>query len=365
MTARLAVVMSGFPRTSETFALGELVALHRAGMLVRVYATKPGDGAAPQPGVAEILPLVRMLPEGDAVDQAAAIVDDLGGDRVDGVHGYFAHRPAEAAAHAARMLGVGFSFSVHALDARKVPAAELADRARAATGVVACNTDVAQHVDVPGARVRLLPHGVDLERFRPGPPAPGDGRVRVLAVGRLVEKKGFSTLLDAVSRTPAPCVVRIVGTGPEHDRLATAIDRLGLAGTVQLAGRRSHEQLPADYAWADLVAVPSVVDSSGDRDGLPNVALEAMACGRPLAVSDVAALGTAVREAGSGLVVPPGDADALADALTTLSDRRVREDLGAAGRRHVEAEFDLASCTRRVVEHLDQLHTRTTEAVDA
>ncbi|MFL6135638.1 MAG: glycosyltransferase family 4 protein [Nocardioidaceae bacterium] len=365
MTARLAVVMSGFPRTSETFALGELVALNRAGMLARVYATKPGDGAAPQPGVSEILPLLRMLPDGDAAEQAAAIVDDLGDERVDGLHGYFAHRPAEVAASAARMLGVGSSFSVHALDARKVPAIELADRSRGAIGVIACNTDVAQHVDVPGARVRLLPHGVDLDRFRPGPRRDADGPLRVLAVGRLVEKKGFPTLLAAMARLSVPCVLRIVGTGAQHGRLTADIERLGLAGTVELAGRRSHEQLPADYAWADVVAVPSVVDSSGDRDGLPNVALEAMACGRPLAVSDVAALGSAVRDAGSGVVVPPGDPGALADALTTLADQRVRESFGAAGRRHVEEHFDLAACTRRLVEHLNQMHTRTPEVVDA
>jgi glycosyltransferase involved in cell wall biosynthesis len=362
---RLAVVMSGFPRTSETFALGELVALHRAGMLVRVYATKPGDGAAPQPGVDEILPLVRLLPDGDAAEQAAALVADLADTRVDGVHGYFAHRPAEVAAHAASGLGVGYSFSVHALDARKVPAAELADRARAATGVVVCNTDVAQHVDVPGARVRLLSHGVDLERFRPDRPAAGDGRLRVLAVGRLVEKKGFSTLLDAVAELHRPCVLRIVGTGAEHGRLSDRIERLGLTGTVQLAGRRSHEELPGDYAWADVVAVPSVVDSTGDRDGLPNVALEAMACARPLVVSDVAALGAAVSAAGSGLVVPPADPAALAAALTTLAAPETRERLGAAGRRYVEQHLDLATCTRRLVEHLDSLHTRAPEAVDA
>ena len=126
MTARLAVVMSGFPRTSETFALAELVALARAGMLVRVYATKPGDGETPQPGAEEVLPLLRMLPEVDPARQAAALVDDLGDTVVDGLHGYFAHQPAEVAARAADTLGVGFSFSVHALDARKVSPADLA-----------------------------------------------------------------------------------------------------------------------------------------------------------------------------------------------------------------------------------------------
>jgi glycosyltransferase involved in cell wall biosynthesis len=134
---------------------------------------------------------------------------------------------------------------------------------------------------------------------------------------------------------------------------------------VELVGRRSHEQLPAEYAWADVVAVPSVVDRNGDRDGLPNVALEAMACGRPLVASEVSALGATVHAAGSGLVVPPGDPVALAEALTTLTAPGSRAQLGAAGRRYVEENYDLETCTHRLVGHLDLLHTRAPERVDA
>jgi glycosyltransferase involved in cell wall biosynthesis len=365
VTARLAVVMSGFPRTSETFALGELVALARSGMLVRVYATKPGDGETPQPGVEEVLPLLRMLPEVDPARQAAALVDDLGDTAVDGLHGYFAHQPTEVAALAAGALGAGFSFSVHALDARKVAPADLAARARAAAGVVACNTDVAQHVDVPGARVRLIPHGVDLARFTPRARPDRDPRLRVLAVGRFVEKKGFSTLVDALARLQVPALLRIVGTGVGQPALEESIARQGLTDTVELAGRRSHDELPDDYAWADVVAIPSVVDSNGDRDGLPNVALEAMASRRPMVVSDVSALGATVRAAGSGLVVPPGDPAALAAALDELAAPSLRAELGTAGRHYAEQHFDLASCALRLVEHLERLHARTPEPVDA
>jgi glycosyltransferase involved in cell wall biosynthesis len=365
VTARIAVVMSGFPRTSETFAVGELVALARAGMLTRLYATKAGDGAAAQPGVDELRPLLRMLPDGDARDQADALVADLGDEPVDGVHGYFAHRPAEVAAIAAGALAVDYSFSVHALDARKVAADVLTARTREAAGVVACNTDVAQHVDVPGADVRLLPHGVDLRRFQPQPHPGGGGPLRVLAVGRLVEKKGFPTLVEAVARLRVRVPLRIIGTGAEQAALADSVRRRGVAGHVVLAGRRSHAELPAHYAWADVVAVPSVVDRSGDRDGLPNVALEAMACGRPMVVSDVAALGETVRRARSGLVVPPGDSAALEEALHRLTDPRLRSALGAAGRRYVEQHYDLDACSRSFVEHLAALHARTPERVDA
>lgn len=365
MTVRLAVVVSGFPRTSETFAVGELVALARAGMLVRVFATKAGDGAPRQPGVEELLPLLRVLPAGDADAQAAALVKDLDGEHVDGVHGYFAHHPTAVAERAASDLGVDFSFSVHALDARKVEAEELARRSRDAAGVIPCNSDVLRHLDARGARVRLLPHGVDLQRFDVRPHPAREGRLRILAVGRLVEKKGFATLVEAVARLHVPWRLRLVGTGPELSRLEAAISRHELTGDVELAGRRSHAELPDDYAWADVVAVPSVIDTTGDRDGLPNVALEAMASGRPLVVSDVAALGATVRAAGSGLVVPPADATALHAGLTALSDPTLRTSLAMAGRRHVEDHFDLTTCTHRLLEHLEVLHERAPEPVDA
>jgi glycosyltransferase involved in cell wall biosynthesis len=365
MTARVAVVTSGFPRTSETFAIGELAALARAGVLIRLYATKTGDGAPPQPGAGPLMPLVRRLPAGDAAHQATTVAAELASLGVDGIHGYFAHHPADVAARAAARLGVPYSFSAHALDARKVAPDELEARARAAVGVVVCNTDVATSAALSGAHVGLVPHGVDLRRFSPQPPGPRDGRLRLLAVGRLVEKKGFPVLLEAVSRLRTPWTLRIVGTGPQRRHLDGAISALGLDRAVELVGRLSHQQLPAEYARADVVVVPSVVDSSGDRDGLPNVVLEAMASGRAVVASDVAALGPAVRRAGGGLVVPPGQAGALAAALLAAADPARRERLGAAGREYVLAHHDLDTCTQRFVDHVTGLHAPATEPADA
>jgi glycosyltransferase involved in cell wall biosynthesis len=186
----------------------------------------------------------------------------------------------------------------------------------------------------------------------------------VLAVGRLVEKKGFSTLVAAAARLRGPVTVRIIGFGVEQRALERSIARHGVGQWVRLEGPTSHQHLADDYAWADLVAVPSVVDSNGDRDGLPNVALEAMACGRPLVVSDVSALGPTVRAAGSGLVVPSGDSEALAAALDTMRAPELRANLAVAGRRHVEDRYDLATCAGRFVEHLATLHVREVERAD-
>ena len=132
MRGGIAVVTSGFPRRSETFLLNELLALDARGALAAVFATKPGDGGSLHPGCRRLLRRVEVLPGGSPSAQAASLLERLGARRVAGVHGYFAHRPAAVAAHAARRLGVPFGFSVHARDARKVAPPVLAARERRA-----------------------------------------------------------------------------------------------------------------------------------------------------------------------------------------------------------------------------------------
>jgi len=345
---KLAMVVSGFPRRSETFALNELLALERAGCLEAVFATKPGDPGPRQPGADQLMEKVQVLAPGTPAEQAAEVVERLNGTPVSAVHGYFAHVPTEVAAKVARRLGVPYGFSVHALDARKVSRSGLAERARDAACVIACNADVAGDLRRAGAPVQLIPHGVDLDRFHPTRP-PDAEVLTVLAIGRLVPKKGFPVLLEAAARLLAPVRVRIVGDGAERAALEAQVDALGLRGRVELAGPRTHDDLPAELAAAHIVVVPSVADSSGDRDGLPNVVLEAMSCGRPVIASDIGAVSSAVIDGRTGVLVPPGDAEALAGALEFLVDQPdMRERLGREARARVERDFELHSCTARL-----------------
>jgi glycosyltransferase involved in cell wall biosynthesis len=346
--AGVAVITSGFPRRSETFALNELLALQRAGMLAGIFATKRGDGIAPHPGSERLLRSVRVLRTGTAAEQGLEVASRLRGTRVTGVHGYFAHEPAGVAAEAARLLGVPFGFSVHARDARKLAPAELGTRARSAACVISCNADAAGEVARAGAAARLVPHGVDLDRFA-ARAAHAHPELRLLAVGRLVEKKGFHVLLEAARRLRVPYRLRIVGEGPERSRLARAVRAAGLEARVELTGALTHARLPAEYGSADVVVLPSVADASGDRDGLPNVALEAMASARAVVASDVGALPTAVLDGETGLLVPPDDPAALARALGRLATSDVlRTRLGRRAREHVERHFELGACTRRL-----------------
>jgi len=332
---------------SESFALNELLAMQHAGMLAGIFATKRGDIVAQHPSVAELDRNVRYLAPGSVLDQAAEVVAAFASERIDGVHGYFAHEPAAVAQAAAAALGVPFGFSAHAKDPGKVPPDELAARAREAACIIACNRDVADQLRAAGANPTLVPHGVDLTSFRPRPRT-ATGRVELLAVGRMVPKKGFDVLINAVRLLEFDWHLRIVGDGPlllqMHDLAGETVH----GRRIQFLGARTHAELPSLYHEADIVVVPSVIDREGDRDGLPNVVLEAMASGLAVVGSDVAAIPTALEHRVTGLLVEPGDVKGLANAISELTkDANLRAALGANARSRVEAQFGLTSCTDR------------------
>lgn len=352
------VVTSGFPRRSETFLLNELRALRDRGLLVAAFSTGVGESGPRHPDAEALVPFVQALPQRTPAEQAehAAAVLNGRGPTVAGVHGYFAHRPASVAAALAARLKVPHTFGVHALDLRKVDPSELAAKAAGSARVIACNEDAAAELRAASIEPELVPHGVDLVRFRPSrpPAAAGPGSLQVLAVGRLVPKKGFGYLIEAVARARSPMCLRIVGDGPDRPGLQSMIAALGVGSRVELLPARTHADLPAAYAAADVVAVPSVVDRTGDRDGLPNVVLEAMASERPVVAGDVGAVRSAVRDGVTGLLVPPRNSAALAAALDRLAaSADLRTAMGRRGRETVEDRFDLARCTERFVATLE------------
>jgi glycosyltransferase involved in cell wall biosynthesis len=355
MKPKIVVITSGFPRCSETFALGEILALEERGLLEAIFATKPGDGSK-QPGCERIMKRLRILPQSTSEEQAAIVVKSLRGQTVAGIHGYFAHLPADVASKAATQIGVPFGFSTHARDARKVSKGELAQRARNAVCVVACNSDVAQEVRECSANIRLMPHGVDLQRFRPRPVL-AENPLRILAVGRLVEKKGFDILIAALSQVSFPFQLRIIGEGPQRNLLEDLIAATGLTKQITLCGMKTHEELPEEYANAHVVVVPSVIDSTGDRDGLPNVILEAMASERAVIASDVSAIKSAVAHNETGILVQSGDPVRLADAIKQIAcDISLRVEISRNARKRVERDFEAGQCKKRFCDLLESVY---------
>lgn len=354
--ARIAVVVSGFPRRSETFAVNELLALAKHDTLAAIFATKPGDGTQPPLGSERLSQLLTVLPNDTVEGQAAVVASVLKDRHVKAVHGYFAHQPAEVAWRAAERLRLPSGFSVHAKDARKISGEELGIRAKRAACVVACNSDVATTIHEAGAPVHLIPHGVDLERFKASPLQSG-GPFQILGVGRLVQKKGFHFLIEAVSRLKFPFQLRLIGEGPEQERLAQMISAYHLLDQVKLCGPRSQHQLPEEYARAHVVAVPSIVDKTGDRDGLPNVVLEAMASGRAVVACKVGAIDAAVRDNATGLLLPAADPHSLALALTRLAqDLPLRVRLAVTAREHVEQHYEMKDCSERFCHLLEEVY---------
>ncbi|HST64667.1 MAG TPA: glycosyltransferase [Mycobacteriales bacterium] len=229
---------------------------------------------------------------------------------------------------------------------------------RRADAVTAMNSDMAALLVGLGAdpaTVHVLPMGADVETVRAA--AAGVDRVpgRIVFVGRLVEKKGVAVLLDALRRLPpGGWSLEVVGDGPL--RAALVARAAGLPVTFR--GALPRTEVAAAYARAEIAAVPSVSAASGDQDGLPVALLEAMSAGCAVVGSRIAGIDAAVEDGETGLLVPPGDAARLADAIAELlagPERRVK--LAAAARARSD-EFSIEVVGRRYRELLHEVLER-------
>ncbi|WP_164505439.1 MULTISPECIES: glycosyltransferase family 4 protein [unclassified Actinobaculum] len=204
---------------------------------------------------------------------------------------------------------------------------------RHARGVTVMNQDMRSRVIRLGAesdRVHIMPMGADLSGIRPA--THQDRReVRLLFVGRLVPKKGLAVLLEALRRVPEEALWRltVVGDGPLREELRQAAVDL----PVEFVGALSKERLRDAYAGADMIITPSVPADSGDQDGLPVAMLEAMCAGLPVIASNLPGINEVVVDGRNGILVPPGDSERLASAVTRLvTESQERAAFGAAAR---------------------------------
>ena len=226
-----------------------------------------------------------------------------------------------------------------------------------AAAVTTMNVDMRQRLLALGAPVDatlVLPMGADVDGVR----ATGAGVTRspgrVLFVGRLVEKKGLAFLLEALRSVPGDWSLDVVGDGPLRPDLEARAAGL----PVRFLGQATKDDLARAYAGCDVVVAPSVPAASGDQDGLPVALLEAMSAGCPVVASRIAGIDEAVVDGETGLLVPPGDAPALAAALIRLlGDPELRDRLGAAASARAD-EYSVATLGRRYTELLLRLAGR-------
>lgn len=170
------------------------------------------------------------------------------------------------------------------------------------------------------------------------------GKTVILSVGQLMERKGYIYLIRAcqiLKTRSCDFCCRIVGEGPLRKELEEEIHRLGLDDEIELVGALPQEEVIQQYEQANIFALPAVLAESGDRDGIPNVILEAMAMELPVVSTWHSGIPEVIEDGKNGLLVPPGDPSALADALAELlTHREAAQQMGCEGRRTVVDRFD-------------------------
>jgi glycosyltransferase involved in cell wall biosynthesis len=417
----IGIVVKRWPRLSETFVLSEILGLERAGLRLRIYALMDPHEPTAHGTVDDVAAPVSYLRTGTRADlrvlflaqlalllaapwrylrtlayvlarrrhsstfvhffEAARLVALLREHGVSHVHAQFAHGPTSVA-HFAHLLGdVPFSFTGHAKDIYLSAPDLLAVKIAAARFVVTCtahNVAYLRGLAAPAdrAKIHLVYHGVATGRFRPASLENGSSEsakatapIRMISVGRLVEKKGFVYLIRACAllrERGRRFALSIYGTGPQRDELAGLIEALALGDVVQLGGSRTQEDLIALYREADLFVLSPHVLDSGDRDGIPNVLMEAMSVGLPVVATGVSGIPELIEHDRGGLLVPPRDEVALAAALERLLDPvhgpGLRARLGAGGRHRVVEHFDADVHLRRMVALLDTRRSRMAPA---
>lgn len=379
----LAVLVNGFPRLSETFVLQELLDLEQRGVRLIVFALSDPGEVVQQEALTRLRAPVEYVPETATltrlrVTEARAVVWSRRGascltavaglvrspDRTRGtmrrammlarrllelgsppLYIHFAHKPGTIGRFAARIAGVQYALACHAKDIWGTPPEELRRKLRDAEVVMTCTR--AGHVELErlaaGATpVRLTYHGVDVSSAAPR--LPMSGPPRILSVGRLVAKKGHDVVIHAAELLRDRGVeftLRIAGEGVEWPRLQRLVHTLDLAGHVTFLGPLSPRELAAEWGSASAFAIGCRRLENGDRDGLPNVVMEAMVQGLPIVATTQAGIAEAIENECTGLLVSPEDPAALADALArVLSDHELAARLGEAARAAVRERFD-------------------------
>jgi glycosyltransferase involved in cell wall biosynthesis len=386
---RVGYVVKWYPRYSETFVVREILAHETAELPIIIFTLRPPSDTHFQELIARVRAPVHYLPsEGvqaadlwQALAEARAVVPELWqaleaaqgeeardvyqaavlarGVRLQGIrhlHAPFASTAATVARLAARFAGIPYSFTAHAKDiyhASVRPEDLLRKLTEAAAVITVSEYNLAYLRRTYGAaagRVRRIYNGLDLEQFRYEPPQ--ERPARVVAVGRLVEKKGFGDLVEAcgvLARRGRRFECQIIGEGPLEAELQERIERCGLQGRVVLLGPRPESEVMRQVQGAAMFALPCVVGTDGNRDGLPTVLLEAMALGTPCVSTDVTGIPEVVRDGETGLVVPQHAPEVLAGAMERLlGDPGLRVQLASQARRIIEAEFHIHCNATRV-----------------
>lgn len=392
MSHRVAIVLKGYPRLSETFIAQEIRALELRGFALCIISLRHPYDPATHPIHAEIEAPVLYLPEylrddpgrvwrawrqvrrlpgyrgawrcflrdlrrdpsvnrirrfGQALVMAAETPAGVGH-----YYTHFMHTPSSVTYYASQISGKPWSISAHAKDIYTVPEWELREKLDSSRWLVTCtraNHAYLSRLTPAGDKVALVYHGLDFERFGVNPQrhsqrdgADAGDPVVILSVGRAVDKKGYDVLMQALADLPQELYWRFqhIGGGELLDRLKHQADSLGIADRIEWLGALPQTEVLARYRAADLFVLPSKISSDGDRDGLPNVLMEAQSQGLACLSTRISGIPELIEHARTGWLVEQKNSTELSLALAELiSEPALRQRLGEAGCRRVREAF--------------------------
>lgn len=395
---RVGYVVSQFPCYDETFILRELVALRDRGVQVVIFSLRSQRQKTTQEDAYSLLPATHYAPYllSPAVLGAVAralvaspraissLVAELAGDLrrkpvtllkslaflpksiyfarlasqagVRRLHAHWATYPATAALLMSRLTGIPWSLTCHAHDIFFDPIL-LPEKLQSAAFTLTCTDHNRSYLSslrgVSPDRVHVSYHGLDLSLFRPGNGRAPSGPLRILSVGSLLECKGFRYLVEAcriLKERGVDFRATIAGGGPLEGRLRLQVEREGLVEQVHFTGYVTQGQLLPLYREADLFVLPAVREIHW---GIPNVLVEALACGVPVVTTPLPSVGELVEHGESGLLIEDRDAPLLAETIQYLACRPdTRTAMGRRGRERVEEAFDLNRNIEAIVTRL-------------
>ncbi|RED51329.1 glycosyltransferase family 4 protein [Aestuariispira insulae] len=409
----VAFVLKGYPRLSETFIAQEILGLEKRGLDIRIISLRHPTDKAAHTIVSEIQAPVSYLPEylhneparvlkslvkakklsgfsnawhafqrdfardrtrnrirrfGQACVLAAELPDD-----VTRLHFHFLHTPASVTRYAAIMRGLPWSGSAHAKDIWTSPDWDLREKLAEMDWLATCTAYGAEHLRALSndpKKVDLTYHGLDFSRFSDVKKSysKADGSdpnhpVLLLSVGRAVAKKGYDDLLEALALIPTGLYWRFIhiGGGTLSGTLKEKARKLGIASKIEWRGAQPQDVVLESLRDTDLFVLASKISEDGDRDGLPNVLMEAQSQGLPVLSTAVSAIPELILPEETGILVPPADSAKLSEQLERLiRDPKLRKTLGKNGKTRVRSEFDAHHCLGDLVrrfglsDHQDQ-----------
>lgn len=404
----VAYYLSRFPRLSETFILREMCLLREMGVDVQIFSVLPPlPSSKMHQQVQDMMPYVhyspflfsfklimaqvifffrsprkyiralwrviyQTWPEPSTCVKALVLfpksvyfAKQLVDMKINHIHAHFVWLNGVAAQVAADLTGITFSLHAHAWDIFQRNLECVRRQLELATCIVTVSEYHRQYLieQCPSLHpqdIRIVHYGLDPDEFSPAYISNGNHSVRIISIGRLVVKKGFEYLVDACAyliNKGYSIRCSIVGEGPLRDALQAQIDKQDLHDQVSLLGAKNLAEIKDLYRHSDIFALACVIGPRGDRDGMPNVLLEAMAMQVPVITTPMTGNPELVHDGVTGLMVPENDAEALALAIERLiNDPSLRSKLGEQGRQAVLAGFDIRQTAAQMAGIFEEVH---------